>query len=105
MKKSDKAVRGSDTGRPIMVLLDHLGQRWALRIIWELRDDRITFRQLQERCDQVSPTMLNRRLKELRGLNLIDHDTGGYGLTQYGEELGERLIELSDWSKKWARSL
>ena len=38
MKKT--AVRGSRTGRPIMALLDLLGRRWTLRIIWELREDR-----------------------------------------------------------------
>ncbi|HJV56497.1 MAG TPA: transcriptional regulator, partial [Methylomirabilota bacterium] len=31
-------VRGSRTGRPIMALMDLLGRRWALRVIWELRD-------------------------------------------------------------------
>ena len=31
-------VRGSASGRPIMALLDLLGRRWALRILWELRD-------------------------------------------------------------------
>jgi DNA-binding HxlR family transcriptional regulator len=30
-------VRGSSGGRPIMALLDLLGRRWALRILWELR--------------------------------------------------------------------
>ena len=28
-------VRGSRTGRPIMVVLDVLGRRWALRVLWE----------------------------------------------------------------------
>ena len=32
------AVRGSRTGRPVMALLDLLGRRWTLRIVWELRD-------------------------------------------------------------------
>jgi len=27
------------------------GRRWALRVIWELRGDALTFRELQERCD------------------------------------------------------
>ena len=31
-----KPVRGSRTGRPVMVLLDLLGRRMALRILWEL---------------------------------------------------------------------
>lgn len=104
-KKPGQAVRGSDSGRPIMVLLDLLGQRWTLRIIWELRNERLTFRQLQERCDQVSPTLLNNRLKELRTMKIIDHDEGGYGFTKLGKDLGNQLIELSTWSNKWAKAL
>jgi len=41
-----KRVRGSTTGRPIMVLLDLLGRRWTLRIVWELRDAPRRFREL-----------------------------------------------------------
>ena len=36
MKK--RTVRGSRSGRPIMALLDLLGRRWTLRILWELRE-------------------------------------------------------------------
>ena len=76
-----------------------------LRILWELRDNRLTFRQLQENCEHVSPTLLNNRLKDLRELLLIDHDDTGYGLTSLGRELGEQLSGLDSWSKKWARQL
>jgi len=38
-----------------MALLDLLGQRWTLRILWELRDAPLTFRALQNACDSVSP--------------------------------------------------
>jgi DNA-binding HxlR family transcriptional regulator len=34
-----------------MVLLDVLGRRRALRILWELRADPLTFRALQEACE------------------------------------------------------
>src|SRR5256885_7052823 len=43
-----RSVRGSTTGRPIMVLLDLLGRRWVLRIVWELRDEPRRFRELQD---------------------------------------------------------
>ena len=34
--------------RPVMELLDLLGRRWALRVIWELRQDEgLTFRALR----------------------------------------------------------
>jgi hypothetical protein len=48
------AVRGSKTGRPIMALLDLLGRRWALRILWELREDALTSRALRAACDDAS---------------------------------------------------
>ena len=34
--KAKGSVRGSRTGRRIMALLDLLGRRWTLRILWEL---------------------------------------------------------------------
>jgi len=101
-KKPGHPVRGSNTGRPIMVLMDVLGQRWALRILWELREERLTFRQLQERCDQISPTVLNRRLKELRDLDLLDHDGSGFGFTDQGKELGQHLLALNHYAQRWA---
>ncbi|WP_405241818.1 winged helix-turn-helix transcriptional regulator [Lentisalinibacter salinarum] len=92
--------RGS-ARRPIMALLDLLGRRWTLRVLWELRDQRLSFRQLRERCDNVSPTSLNRRLRELREAGLVDLEDEGYGYTQRGRELGERLMGLSEWSQAW----
>ncbi len=46
-----RAVRGSKSGRPIMALLDLLGRRWMLRIIWELRNGPLTSRALRQACD------------------------------------------------------
>ena len=88
-----------------MALFDVLGQRWALRILWELSEERLTFRQLRARCEDVSPTVLNRRLKELRELQLLDHDETGYGHTEWGSDLGDRLLDLSGWANDWAKGL
>ena len=95
-------VRGSTTGRPIMVLLDFLGRRWAMRILWELRDGPLTFRALRELCDDVSPTVLNTRLKELRALDLLQLTEDGYAYTGWGQELAEQLGRLNLWSETWA---
>jgi len=51
------------------------------------------------------PTLLNKRLKEMRKLNLVDHKTGGYAYTSLGEELAEQLATLDYWSKRWAKKL
>ena len=41
-----------------MALLDLLGRRWTLRVLWELRARTATFRELRELCDDVSPTVI-----------------------------------------------
>jgi DNA-binding HxlR family transcriptional regulator len=97
-------ARGSKSGRPIMALLDLLGRRWALRLVWELREGRQTFRALQERCSGVSPTVLNRRLGELREAGVVAReDPTGYALTADGSELLAALAPLYGWAERWAR--
>ncbi|MGZ3419844.1 MAG: winged helix-turn-helix transcriptional regulator [Polyangiales bacterium] len=99
-----RAVRGSASGRPILAALDLLGRRWALRIVWELRDSALTFRELRARCDDVSPSVLSPRLAELRESGLVELDEG-YALTPLGKELLEALAPLTLWAKKWDRHL
>jgi DNA-binding HxlR family transcriptional regulator len=95
-----KPVRGSRTGRPIMVALDLLGRRAALRVLWELRGpDPLTFRALQEAAS-TNPALLNTRLAELRAAGLVDHD-GGYRLTAEGRALLQALQPLSAWAERW----
>jgi DNA-binding HxlR family transcriptional regulator len=89
-----------------MALLDLLGHRWTLRILWELRDAHLTFRALQEACGGLSPTVLNARLGELRDAALIAPDPElGYGLSPLGRELVERFVPLVAWSERWGRAL
>ena len=103
MNDRRRPVPGSASGRPLMVLLDLLGQRHALRVLWELRAGALTFRALRAHCDDVSPTVLTRRLSELRDAGLVDHQEGrGYALTSDGESLGIQLLELSNWAERWA---
>jgi DNA-binding HxlR family transcriptional regulator len=105
MPRPGRPVRGSRTGRPIVVLMDLLGRRWALRVIWELRGKRLAFRALQDACGRLSPTVLNARLKELRENRLIDlEERDGYGLTPLGRQLLELLLPLGAWSERWARA-
>ncbi|MGD9886173.1 MAG: winged helix-turn-helix transcriptional regulator [Reyranella sp.] len=97
-----KRVRGSRTGRPIMVLLDLLGRRWTLRILWELREAPLRFRELQGLIG-ASPTIVNTRLAELRAARLVELDEAtGYRLTALGGELLQLLLPLHVWSEKWA---
>lgn len=86
-----------------MALLDLLGRRWALRVIWELRSDPLTFRALQERCAGMSSSVLNARLRELRDAGAVEARPDGYALTAEGTELLELYPPLDAWAKRWAR--
>ena len=104
MKK--RAVRGSRTGRPIMALLDLLGRRWTLRIVWELREGPLTSRALRSACDEASPTVVQVRLTELREAGLIELVQGdGYRLTELGKDLRETVVPLHRFAERWSKQL
>lgn len=104
-QRGKAAVRGSKTGRPIMALLDLLGRRWTLRIVWELRDAALTSRALRAACDDASPTVVQQRLSELQEAGFIEkHEGGGYGLTALGRELLGTFLPLHQFADRWGRA-
>ena len=92
--------------RPIMLLIDLLGKKWIMRIIWELNQDTCSFRTLQSRCEKISPTVLNKRIKELIAANLVvKAKPNGYHLTGLGLGLIELFHPLNNWVKKWDKTI
>lgn len=85
-----------------MAALDLLGRRWILRLLWELREGPLTFRELRARCDEMSPTVLNQRLRELRDVRILETTDEGYALTKDGRDLLKALRPLLKWSEVWA---
>ncbi|MEP3105648.1 MAG: helix-turn-helix domain-containing protein [Hyphomicrobiales bacterium] len=88
-----------------MALFDLLGRSWALGVIWQLSSGPMTFRKIQDSCEQMSPTILNRRIKELMASGFVERGDQGYQLTENGAELFEFLKPLGEWSKQWADGL
>ncbi|QCX74069.1 HxlR-like helix-turn-helix [Streptomyces sp. YIM 121038] len=98
-------VRGSESGRPVMAALDLLGRRWAMRILWELSQAPVGFRELQRRCERMSSSVLSTRIEELADARLLAPDGDGYRLTRLGQELVEALSPLAAWSRRWAEEM
>jgi len=99
-------VRGSRSGAPLMALLDLLGRRWALGIVWQTCEHGpLSFRALRSRCDGVSPSVLNTRLKELRQAALVELTVEGYRATPRCLELFTMIKPLRAWSHHWASDL
>ena len=96
-------VRNSRSGRPIMALLELLGRRWTLRIVWELRDGALTSRALRTACDEASPTVIQSRLTELREAGFVELLPGdGYALTPLGNELRDNFRPLYRFADRWS---
>jgi DNA-binding HxlR family transcriptional regulator len=85
-----------------MALLDLLGRRWTLRIIWELREASLTFRELQARCEGMSSSVLNQRLAELSEAGIAESAARGYQLTGEGSRLLAVYAPLQTWADRWA---
>lgn len=98
-------VRGSLSGAPINALFDLLGRRWALGILWYLGEGPCVFRQLQDRCGGISPSILNVRLKALRDADIVERTDDGYALTERGLELRSIIVPLVKWSAEWSRDV
>ena len=84
-------------------LLALLESRYAIRVLWALRDGHAqTFRLLQDSVGGVTPNTLNTRLKELRDADLLTHGSEGYSVTPSGADLLKRLSDLQAFAGKWS---
>ena len=86
----------------IRTLFALLEARYALRVLWALRDGHAqTFRLLQDSVGGITPNTLNTRVKELRAAALLTRGTDGYLLTPAGLDLARRLAELPAFAARW----
>jgi DNA-binding HxlR family transcriptional regulator len=86
-------------------LLALLESRYALRVMWALKDGHAqTFRLLQDSVGGITPNTLNTRIKELRAAGLLDHGSDGYFVTPSGADLLKRLADLPAFAAKWMAS-
>jgi DNA-binding HxlR family transcriptional regulator len=99
MNKGIQRLRTASTSKSMASALDMLSRKWSLRVIWELRVGPLNFRTLQSACGDVSPSVLQRRLHELRDMALIEKIPRlGYRLSARGERLFQVLVMLNKLS-------
>jgi DNA-binding HxlR family transcriptional regulator len=86
-------------------LLGLLEARYAIRVLWALRDGHgQTFRLLQDSVGGITPNTLNTRIKELREAGLMNHGNDGYALTSSGVDLLKRMGDLQAFATKWSNA-
>lgn len=106
LPKPGQPVRGSRSGAPIMALFDLLGRRWAMGVLWTLSEGgAMTFRELQDRCETISPSVLNQRLSELKEAGFVTRSERGYVPTPLGEHIYRHLVPLGAAARDWSDAL
>ena len=94
---------------PIAKSAEILGDPWSILIVRELLLGSSRFSVLQRGLPRISPTVLNKRLKELedRGVIIKRRLSGQrgheYRLTAAGRELSAVIEALAVWGMRWAR--
>jgi DNA-binding HxlR family transcriptional regulator len=85
--------------RAVDGVLDLLGRRWSLRLVWELRRNTLSFSELRERSG-ISPSVLSARLRELADAGVVERAADRrYRLSGRGRELARILFELNRWAE------
>ena len=101
---SERPARPGAPRSSFLDLLDLLGRRWCLRILWELSAGPLRFTEVQSRCDAMSPSVLNQRLSDLVGAGFLHvRSDRRYELTADGSSIVASLRPLEPWSRRWAR--
>ena len=94
-------IRRAKTSERMCAALELAGRRWALRIVWELRVGPLNFLALRTACGDVSPSVLQDRLHELRKHGVVEKIPRlGYRLSTSGERMFQVLALLDRWSSE-----
>ncbi|MFI5781922.1 winged helix-turn-helix transcriptional regulator [Nocardia sp. NPDC051570] len=82
-------------------VMELLGQRWMLRVLWELEPGPLGFLELRRRMGNCSSSMLSARLHTLQNAGLtVQRADKSHELTAAGTELARALEPLWEWADR-----
>jgi DNA-binding HxlR family transcriptional regulator len=93
-------------------VLEHIGSKWAILIIYALSQGTKRYGQLQKQIEGVSPKMLIQNLRKLESCGLVRRvvypvvpPKVDYSLTPLGETLIDPLALLCEWAENHIHEL
>jgi DNA-binding HxlR family transcriptional regulator len=101
-------MRGYGQFCPVAIASEVFAERWTPLIVRELFCGSRRFNELLNGLPRISRSVLVQRLRTLEATGIIERkgDTGARGveylLTPAGLELGEVVLRLGAWGKRWA---
>jgi DNA-binding HxlR family transcriptional regulator len=92
---------------PVQTTLNVIGGKWKPLILWNLRENKLRFSELNRRIDGITQKMLTQQLRELEHDGLVSRKIYPeippkveYAITPYGKTLQPVLKSMCAWGEK-----
>ena len=95
-------------GCPVEALSSILGKKWVAAIIWNIKDEKVRFGELQRMLENCSKKMLTQQLEMLIDNNIIINDkkivNNSVESTYYLSQAGVLLIPIIEKMIEWSNN-
>ena len=105
---TDKKIKISQNTCSLKDVLDIIGGKWAMPIIYHLSKGKMRFKELERNVEGINTRMLVKELKNMEVNGIITREvfatvppTVEYTLTNKGEKLLPSIVSLHTWGQEF----
>lgn len=103
-----KKIKNSQNTCSLKDVLDIIGGKWAMPIIYHLSKGKMRFKELERNVEGINTRMLVKELKNMEVNGIITREvfatvppTVEYTLTNKGEKLLPSIVSLHNWGQEF----
>jgi DNA-binding HxlR family transcriptional regulator len=104
----NKKIKISEKTCSLREVLDIIGGKWAMPIIYILSKGKMRFKELERTVEGINTRMLVKELKNMEANGIVTREvfatvppTVEYTLTSKGEKLLPSIVSLHTWGKEF----
>ena len=105
---ANKKIKISEKTCSLKEVLDIIGGKWSMPIIYHLSKGKLRFKELERSVEGINTRMLVKELKNMEANEIITRHvfatvppTVEYQLTTKGEKLMPSIVSLYQWGKEF----
>ena len=106
---SEKKIKVSEKSCSLREVLDIIGGKWSMPIIYILSKGKMRFKELERSIEGINTRMLVKELKNMEANGIVTREvfatvppTVEYTLTEKGEKLLPSIVSLHKWGEEYA---
>jgi len=100
-------IRKENYSCPIQAVLDVIGGKWKVNILWHIGEDIKRFNQIKADIPPITKKMLSQQLKDLEENGMVSRKVYAevppkveYSLTEKGKSILPLLNTMCEWGRK-----